>query len=30
MLDELMAIPTWPVSWQRPMMEKVIAWFLLS
>jgi hypothetical protein len=29
MLDELMAIPTWPVSWQRPMMENVMSWFLL-
>ena len=24
MLDELMAIPTWPVSGQRPMMENVM------
>jgi hypothetical protein len=30
MLDELMAMPTWPVSWQRPMMEKVMVMLLLS
>src|SRR5690606_6364158 len=24
MLEELMAIPSWPVSGQRPMMEKVM------
>jgi hypothetical protein len=28
MLEELMAIPSWPVSAQRPMMEKVMVQLL--